>query len=250
MMAPALQETQQRKGDQIQIAGDYQYAALTRGFSVQRHWHEIKLRLLEAVVPLGPDKVVLDCGCGSGVVASFVAERCARVYGADANAQAIAFASSQFRRPNLEFHCALVEEMDLPPDHFDLIICMEVIEHLYEPQVSSLLGTFHLLMKPGAHLFLTTPNYRGLWPLVERVADRSGKVAPMDSTQHVSKYHRAKLRREVQAAGFSIVQMGTFSTFAPFLAPIHPKLVDLMYRFERTVDLPFGNLLFVLAEKH
>jgi len=55
---------------------------------------------------------------------------------------------------------------------------MEVIEHLYEAQVRAC-GDFHLLMKRAAHLFLTTPNYGGLWPLVELVADRSGRVAPM-----------------------------------------------------------------------
>lgn len=244
-----MTQYERRRGDAIEIAGDYQYRALKEGFAVQRYWHASKTRIIEAKVPLSGSDIALDCGCGSGVVTDFLASKCREAVGVDGNANAVDFARKQFQRENLKFVCAQVDDLDYPAGHFTRIFCLEVFEHLYEPQVRGLLERFHQLLADGGILFVTTPNYRGLWPAVEWLADRSGKIAPMDESQHVSRYHAAKLRVALRESGFTIMDGGTFCTFAPFAAALSVGLADALFRFEAKCNLPFGNLLWMAARK-
>jgi 2-polyprenyl-3-methyl-5-hydroxy-6-metoxy-1,4-benzoquinol methylase len=49
---------------------------------------------------------------------------------------------------------------DLPPEwnnHFDLIICLEVVEHLFNPQL--LVETARNVLKPGGHVIVSTPYH-------------------------------------------------------------------------------------------
>jgi 2-polyprenyl-6-hydroxyphenyl methylase/3-demethylubiquinone-9 3-methyltransferase len=243
------EKVKRRTGDEIEIPGDYQYRAITEGFSVQKFWHQSKLTLIERLDFVTPNTVALDCGCGSGVVANYVAQTAKEVVGVDGNTRAIEFASKQFQRDNLKFVNSLVEDIPYPKEYFNSILCMEVLEHLYEPQARALVKTFNSLCAPGGLVMLTTPNYRGLWPVIETLADKSGKVAHMDESQHVNRYTAKKLRLELEDAGFQVLKLGTFSTFAPFAAAVNWKLAQGIERLEGNVNLPFGNLLYVLARK-
>lgn len=63
---------------------------------------------------------------------------------------------------------------------YDVVLCMEVMEHVRDREdtdiatfigsgVMNLLRTAHDLLKPGGHLFLTTPNvcsWRNIWRLI------------------------------------------------------------------------------------
>lgn len=238
-----------RAGDSIVIQGDYQYRALHEGFCVQRYWHLAKQLLLGSLMRFDQGDVVLDCGCASGVIADFVAGHGAKVIGLDINAEAISFAKSAFSRPNLTFLQSPVEDIPYPPQHFSKIICLEVIEHLYAEQARSLLARFADFLAPGGTLFLTTPNYRGLWPIVEWLADHSGLVPPMDSVQHVNRYTHATLLADVMKTGLAVEKAGTFCTLAPFAAVLGRGVADRVFRLELQFNLPFGNLLYLLARK-
>lgn len=76
------------------ISGDYQYRAITSGSSPQRFWHHSKKCAITHFLPPSQEDMVLDVGCGSGVIASFLSEFGASVIGLDANEEAIALPSS------------------------------------------------------------------------------------------------------------------------------------------------------------
>jgi 2-polyprenyl-3-methyl-5-hydroxy-6-metoxy-1,4-benzoquinol methylase len=231
------------------IPGDYQYRAITDGFAIQRYWHLAKLRLVDAVMRPNQDDVVLDVGCGSGVVADHIAATGAQVTGLDGNPRAIEFASRTFQRPNLQFELAAVEEAALPKASFSWIVCLELLEHMDDAAVTNLLKRLHRALRPGGRMLITTPNYRGTWPLVEWAADRSGKVAHLAGDQHVNRFDRAKLGRSLRAAGFRVERRGTYCTFAPFAAPLSRRLADAIFGAELRANLPFGNLLYVVAAR-
>jgi len=238
-----------REGDTIQISGNYQHRAVTEGFVVQRFWHREKERIIGAFSKPQPGERALDVGCGSGVVSDYLASLGARVTGVDVNAEAIDFAECTFRRPNLDFRRALVEDLPYEEGSIDRIYCLEVVEHLYEPQVQNLLGKFRKLMRPGGILTLTTPNYRGFWPALELAMDRLGLAPPMADHQHVTKFHRAKLR-ELLSPGWNIQRLSTFCTVAPFLSALNWRLAERCAALEDKMDFPFGNLLLVVATKN
>ena len=238
-----------RLGDTAEIPGSYQHRALTEGPPIQRFWHRSKLALLDWAFPVQKDERVLEIGAGSGVFADAIAARGATVIGVDANPSAVDYATHTFARPGLTFLRGYLDELSFDKGSFDKATCLEVVEHVYPNQVERLLQDVSALLRPGGRLLLTTPNYRGLWPLIEWAADRFSSAAKMDGEQHVTHFHRTILARTVRAAGFEVELERTYSTFAPFAAGVSWRLAEILERGERHIDLPFGNLLVVVAKK-
>lgn len=238
-----------RTGDAIAIEGDYQHRARHQGFVVQRFWHAEKERMIRSYAPPAAGERVLDVGCGSGVISDVLASFGARVTGVDGNPRAIAFARRTYHRPNLDFVQGLVDELADPPGSVDRIYCLEVIEHLYADQVHALLAQFHRLLRPGGTLCLTTPNFRGVWPAIEWTLDTLRLVPTLAEEQHVSRFSRASLRAALESAGWSVTQLRTFSTVAPFASVLGWNVGRSLARLEDRAGLPFGAVLFAVATR-
>jgi 2-polyprenyl-3-methyl-5-hydroxy-6-metoxy-1,4-benzoquinol methylase len=238
-----------REGDAIHISGDYQARALKSDRAAQSFWHEAKFRLIERIAMPGKHDRVLDAGCGSGTISHFLSLHAGEVVGIDSNPSAITYASGAYKAPNLQFRLGQFDDLagDKP---FDRIYSIEVIEHLYEHQVADVLSLFHKLTNPGGQLFLTTPNYRSAWPLIEWLLDKFGLVAALDEVQHVTHFTKRKLSAMCERAGWRVGDIGTFNGLAPFLAPISRRLALGAERIEFSVSrlLP-QNLLFCLANR-
>jgi 2-polyprenyl-3-methyl-5-hydroxy-6-metoxy-1,4-benzoquinol methylase len=247
MELPNQHPLKRREGDAIHISGDYQARALKSDRAAQRFWHEAKFRLMERIAMPGKHERVLDAGCGSGTISHFLSLHAGEVVGIDSNPSAINYARSAFRSSNLEFRLGQFEDLmgDKP---FDRIYCIEVIEHLYEQQVADVLSLFNNLTNPGGQLFLTTPNYRSAWPMIEWALDRLGLAAKMDEVQHVTHFTKRKLTALCERAGWRVRHVGTFNGLAPFLAPISRRLALGTEKVEFLLNpvLP-QNLLFCLC---
>lgn len=136
---------------------------------VDRHWQsdECSLKPLQ-------DKRVLDVGCGAGLLAEPLARLGGRVTGLDASAELIAVAREHAKRSGVEIDYRAGELAALAGG-FDLITCMEVIEHVAEPA-----SFIHLLaerLAPGGLLILSTPNATA-WSklLMITIGEASGQI--------------------------------------------------------------------------
>ena len=243
-----------RTGDPVAIPGDYQYRALTAGPAVQRFWHGCKLELLRRVAcatarPAGRPWRALDVGCGSGVVADFLAEQGAVVDAVDSNEAAIRFAREQFPRGGLRFHLGQANAIDFPEGTFDLIVCMEVLEHLAADQGADLLRRLGRLLAPEGQLLVTTPNTLSPWPAVEFLMDAFHLSPPMQGRQHVTRFTRGRLARALAGAGLHVWRCGRFCGLAPFVAAVSWRLAEWSGRLEWSLGQPLGNLLYALAGK-
>jgi 2-polyprenyl-3-methyl-5-hydroxy-6-metoxy-1,4-benzoquinol methylase len=242
-------QLKRREGDAIQISGDYQARALKSNRAAQRFWHEAKFRLIERIAMPGKEDRVLDAGCGSGTITHFLSQHAGESIGIDSNPSAITYASEAYKKPNLQFRLGQFDDL-LDGKPFDKIYSIEVIEHLYEDQVAGVLSLFHRLANPGAQLFITTPNYRSAWPVIERLLDRFGLVAQLDEAQHVTHFTKRRLVAVCRQAGWTVRNIGTFNGVAPFLAPISRRLALSCERVEFLLNRVFPqNLLFCLCTK-
>lgn len=104
-------------------------------------------------------KKVLDVGCGGGILAEAMARAGAAVTGLDLSQAVIASAKRHALESQLNIHYQAVPIDAFSNQHqdkFDVITCMELLEHVEEP-ASVLQHCAHLLHR-GGHLFLSTIN--------------------------------------------------------------------------------------------
>ncbi len=238
-----------RTGDAISIPGDYQLRAARSANPVQRFWHAAKKIVIDEMLPPAAGDFVIDAGCGSGVIADYLASSGAEVIGIDANAEAIGFATAELARPNLRFLRGLVDDeitLERPVDKF---YSLEVIEHIYRPQGVAMLRSFHRLLRAGGRALITTPNYRSYWPLLEWTLDTFRLAPKMAEEQHVEHYHRRRLRAAAEEAGFAVDAIRTVCLLSPWLAPVSWKLAVSTARRELRSRFALGCILVAVLTK-
>lgn len=155
---------------------------------------------------------VLDFGCGSGSLASFIDPD--RYSGVDIDAEVIELARR--RNPKHAFEIA-----QLPHGRqFDTIVSLAVIEHVPDP-AAFLAGALPLLA-PGGSIVLTTPhpNYRG----VHDFGARLGLFSRAASEEHQTLLDGRAMRRLAISCGLSIVLYRRFLFGANQLYVLQPGI--------------------------
>jgi SAM-dependent methyltransferase len=106
----------------------------------------------ELVVSLAPTSV-LEVGCGDGRVIGLVGPTVSRCVGVDTSEQAVRFARAF--QPDIEFHTAPAEELD---ESFDLVLAVEVLEHIGDDAVTGFIRTLQARTRPGGHVLISVPS--------------------------------------------------------------------------------------------
>ncbi|KAL6062549.1 Hexaprenyldihydroxybenzoate methyltransferase, mitochondrial [Balamuthia mandrillaris] len=103
---------------------------------------------------------IVDVGCGVGLLSESLARLGGNVLGVDASAPNIETAQRHAEGDpllsTLNYRHTTAEQLVQEQKQFDAVCCMEVIEHVNQPDV--FLKTLCDLVKPGGSLFLSTIN--------------------------------------------------------------------------------------------
>ena len=127
-----------------------------------RPLHEInplRLEWIDGVCGLA-GKQVVDVGCGGGILAESMARRATAVLGIDLAAKPLSVArlhALESGVDNVEYREIAAEALaDEQAAHFDVVTCMEMLEHVPDP--SSTVRACAALAKPGGWVFFSTLN--------------------------------------------------------------------------------------------
>lgn len=128
------------------------------GFTFNRH-----LVVYEFAKQYTVGKSVVDCGCGEGYGSKIISSAAAKVVGVDVDQKTIARATQKYQRPNLSFQAADLEKrIPIQSDSVDVVICLQVIEHLQHPK--ALLQEVYRILRKGGQLIISTPNMKTFSP--------------------------------------------------------------------------------------
>lgn len=105
------------------------------------------------------NKKVLDVGCGGGILSESMTKLGADVTGIDMGEKVINIAKLHALQSKLDIDYQCISLEALASKHgaiFDVITCMEMLEHVPEP--SNIVSLCAKLLKPGGTLFMSTIN--------------------------------------------------------------------------------------------
>jgi 2-polyprenyl-6-hydroxyphenyl methylase/3-demethylubiquinone-9 3-methyltransferase len=104
-------------------------------------------------------KTVLDVGCGGGILSESMAGMGANVTGIDLSDKPLQVAKLHLLESGkqVEYRKVAVEALAAErPAHYDVVTCMEMLEHVPNPQ--SVISACAQLVKPGGWVFFSTLN--------------------------------------------------------------------------------------------
>ena len=123
--------------------------------------HEINPLRLEYIDQLAglSGKTVLDVGCGGGILSESMAGMGAHVTGIDLGDKALQVAKLHLLESGkqVDYRKIAVEKFAAErPASFDVVTCMEMLEHVPDPQ--SIVRACAQLVRPGGYVFFSTLN--------------------------------------------------------------------------------------------
>lgn len=127
-------------------------------FRPLHHLNPVRMEYIASRVSL-PGARVLDVGCGGGLLAEALARRGAQVQGIDLSPAMIRTAQLHAAESGLAVDYRVQDAQvlaQLQPQHFDAVCCMEMLEHVPDPQ--QFLGILAQLVRPGGAVFVSTLN--------------------------------------------------------------------------------------------
>jgi 2-polyprenyl-6-hydroxyphenyl methylase/3-demethylubiquinone-9 3-methyltransferase len=153
-------------------------------------------------------KQALDVGCGGGILAESMARRGADVLGIDLADKGLAVAAHHagVSKVSVAYRHIAAESLALEmPGAFDVVTCMEMLEHVPEP--SSVVAACAKMCKPGGWVFFSTINRNPLaWAVAIFGAEQVLKVLPKGSHDFAKFIKPRELKAMATSAGLHLVE--------------------------------------------
>lgn len=191
----------------------------------------LRLDYIDSAAPLA-GKQVLDVGCGGGILSESMAARGAHVTGIDAGKAPLEVARLHLLESGLEvdYQQVMVEKFaDERPATFDVVTCMEMLEHVPDP--SSVVASCAKLLKPGGTLFLSTINRNPkAWLMAVVGAEYILNMLPKGTHEYRKFMRPSELEECCRLAGLGVTDL-TGMTYNPLARTykLNPCEFDVNY---------------------
>lgn len=231
------------------VQGEIVQETLTKMNALER----FNRHLYETIAPYCGARI-LEVGSGTGNITRFLLQR-AEVTATDIHPQAMARLATQFSAYDGFASRAWDAAKELPDElrdgRFDTVVCLNVLEHI-EDDLAALINMRRALEGTGGRLVLLVPAGRMLYSPLDR------------GLGHFRRYEPDELRARVEEAGFRIETTFWFNVLGMLgwfvngrilkrdrlpvgQLGLYERLAPLALPIERSVTLPFGLSLVVVA---
>lgn len=168
----------------------------------------LRLQFIKEQIDL-KGKHVLDVGCGGGILTESLAKTGAHATGIDLASDVLNVAREHANAQQLtiDYQCIAIETFALQHPHtFDAITCMELLEHVPDPQ--QVISACKQLLKPNGILFLSTLN-RNLKSFLLAIigAEYVLNLVPKGTHEYAKFITPAELSRLLREEDFEVEQI-------------------------------------------
>jgi len=171
---------------------------------VQRYWHRKRFEVMEGLIG-GANSRLLDIGCNGGLFTSKIARNSgeASMVAMDVDAGSVLHAKESYSLSTL-----VADGCHLPfkNETFDLITCLEVLEHVLQP--ARILEESFRCLKKGGHLVVLVPNntllFRIIWFFWTATWGKTWE------DKHVYQFDRKSVQALLSRNGMRVIDAMTF----------------------------------------
>ena len=158
----------------------------------------------------------LDVGCGGGILSEALARAGARVLGIDLSQAVLDVAELHALEGKIEVEYKPIAAEQLAieqPAAFDLVTCMELLEHVPDPAAT--VAALAALVKPGGDVVVSTLNRKPLAFAVAIIgAEYITRILPRGTHEYLKFIRPSELARWGREAGLELIDL-TGITYNP-----------------------------------
>ena len=163
-------------------------------------WYRVRRTIVTSIVAKHVKKAsrplrILDVGCGTGALLSEL-QTFGTVDGLDKSADAVAYCAT---RGLAAVVVGDAERLPYQDETFDVVIALDVLEHLPDDSIGS--RELARVLKKGGIAIVAVPAFQFLWGITDTVS------------HHYRRYRLKEITRVVQDAGLVVTRSTYFNTF-------------------------------------
>jgi 2-polyprenyl-6-hydroxyphenyl methylase / 3-demethylubiquinone-9 3-methyltransferase len=167
-----------------------------------------RLEYVEARAGLAGHRV-LDVGCGGGLMSEGMARRGAHVLGIDLAPEALAVARLHALEAEIAVdyrHIAVEALAESAPAGFDLVTCLEMLEHVPDP--SAIVAALARLVRPGGNVIVSTINRNAkAFALAIVGAEYVMRLLPMGTHRYARLIRPSELSQWARDSGLELADL-------------------------------------------
>jgi len=180
----------------------------TSEFKPLHQINPLRLDWIDGLLPLS-GQVVIDVGCGGGILAEAMARKGAKVTGIDLAEKSLKVAQLHGLESGVQVAYEQISAEDMAervPGQFDLVTCMEMLEHVPQPEL--VVQACAQLAKPGGWVVFSTLNRNPKSFLFAIVgAEYVLRLLPRGTHEYSKFIKPAELSRAARQSGLELVEL-------------------------------------------
>ncbi|HLG36429.1 MAG TPA: class I SAM-dependent methyltransferase [Bacteroidia bacterium] len=147
--------------------------------------------ILKHLEPFRKTNNLIDIGSGDGYFSERAKQQGWNVYGTEFTDAKVEYS----RRKGIIMHKGVLDVKNYSPGFFDVLISIEVIEHINNPREE--IAKFSELLRPGGAVYLTTPNFNSV---SRHLLGKNWNIVAYP--EHLSYYTKKTLKQLFESSGF------------------------------------------------
>ncbi len=189
-------------------------------------------KVLQIYTPSKNERV-LDLGCGWGTFCFAIAPLCREVTGLDFSRKSIDLCSKLLAKSqycNIKFICADAQDTGLESESYDVIICADLIEHLYPETFEKVLDECRRLLKQKGKLVIWTPHRGHILEIM-----RNSNIILKRFISHVDYKSMSRILNELSKRHFLIKKSYYVESHIPIFRNLERLLLPLLPVMRRRI---------------